>query len=73
MRSKLLFLDQQFTKTFDNQQTPYTSKWRGVLIVYDSERSSRDHSPQPVPEGCCPNLVFESRFESGNLRQARRV
>nr|XP_022332563.1 cytosolic carboxypeptidase 2-like isoform X28 [Crassostrea virginica]XP_022332571.1 cytosolic carboxypeptidase 2-like isoform X28 [Crassostrea virginica] len=65
--------DQQFTKTFDNQQTPYTSKWRGVLIVYDSERSSRDHSPQPVPEGCCPNLVFESRFESGNLRQARRV
>nr|XP_022332446.1 uncharacterized protein LOC111129975 isoform X16 [Crassostrea virginica] len=65
--------NQQFTKTFDNQQTPYTSKWRGVLIVYDSERSSRDHSPQPVPEGCCPNLVFESRFESGNLRQARRV
>ncbi|XP_055995591.1 uncharacterized protein LOC125648400 isoform X7 [Ostrea edulis] len=65
--------NQQFTKTFDNQQTPYTSKWRGVLIVYDSERSSRDHSPQPVPDGCCPNLVFESRFESGNLRQARRV
>ncbi|KAK3581760.1 hypothetical protein CHS0354_036079 [Potamilus streckersoni] len=57
----------------DNQVTPYTSKWRGALIVFDSERSSRDHFPQPVPEGCCPTLHFESRFESGNLRQARRV
>ncbi|KAL3887872.1 hypothetical protein ACJMK2_000261, partial [Sinanodonta woodiana] len=57
----------------DNQVTPYTSKWRGALIVYDSERSSRDHFPQSVPEGCCPTLHFESRFESGNLRQARRV
>ncbi|ESO85980.1 hypothetical protein LOTGIDRAFT_235577 [Lottia gigantea] len=43
------------------------------MIVYDSERSQRDYLPQPVPEGCCPNLVFESRFESANLRQARRV
>ncbi|KAK3087050.1 hypothetical protein FSP39_000988 [Pinctada imbricata] len=66
-------IDTQFPKTFDNQETQFTQKWRGVLIVYDSERSSRDRSPQPVPEGCCPNLVFESRFESGNLRQARRV
>ncbi|VDI71361.1 Hypothetical predicted protein [Mytilus galloprovincialis] len=65
--------DLQYPKTFDNQVTHFTSKWRGVLIVYDSERSSRDRQPQPVPEGCCPNLVFESRFESGNLRQARRV
>ncbi|XP_052085555.1 uncharacterized protein LOC127723104 isoform X46 [Mytilus californianus] len=63
----------QYPKTFDNQVTHFTSKWRGVLIVYDSERSSRDRQPQPVPDGCCPNLVFESRFESGNLRQARRV
>jgi len=67
------FTDQQYPKTFDNQVTQYSSKWRGVLIVYDSERSSRDRQAQPVPEGCCPNLVFESRFESGNLRQARRV
>ncbi|XP_052234973.1 uncharacterized protein LOC127847242 isoform X4 [Dreissena polymorpha] len=59
--------------TVESQATQYTSKWRGVLIVYDSERSSRDHFPSPVPEGCCPNLLFESRFESGNLRQARRV
>ena len=65
--------NQQYPKTFDNQVTQYSSKWRGVLIVYDSERSSRDRQAQPVPEGCCPNLVFESRFESGNLRQARRV
>ncbi|KAK7475648.1 hypothetical protein BaRGS_00033141 [Batillaria attramentaria] len=60
-------------RTVDNQVTPYTNRWRGVLIVYDSERSPRDYSPQPVTEGCCPNLVFESRFESGNLRQARRI
>ncbi|XP_021377478.1 uncharacterized protein LOC110465752 isoform X8 [Mizuhopecten yessoensis] len=63
----------QFPVTFDNQSSQYTGKWRGVLIVYDSERSSRDRIPQPVPDGCCPNLMFESRFESGNLRQARRV
>ncbi|XP_021377488.1 cytosolic carboxypeptidase 2-like isoform X18 [Mizuhopecten yessoensis] len=65
--------DLQFPVTFDNQSSQYTGKWRGVLIVYDSERSSRDRIPQPVPDGCCPNLMFESRFESGNLRQARRV
>ncbi|XP_033727289.1 uncharacterized protein LOC117316684 isoform X7 [Pecten maximus] len=63
----------QFPVTFDNQSSQYSGKWRGVLIVYDSERSSRDRVPQPVPDGCCPNLLFESRFESGNLRQARRV
>ncbi|XP_055956157.1 cytosolic carboxypeptidase 2 [Patella vulgata] len=59
--------------TIDKQHSPYSGRWRGMLVVYDSERSQRDHAPQPVPEGCCPNLVFESRFECGNLRQARRV
>ncbi|XP_067664488.1 uncharacterized protein [Haliotis asinina] len=61
------------TRTAENQDTPFHGRWRGVLIVYDSERSPREHHAQPVPEGCCPNLLFESRFESGNLRQARRV
>ncbi|XP_052763313.1 uncharacterized protein LOC128205605 isoform X10 [Mya arenaria] len=66
------FTDQNYP-TVESQVTSYTSKWRGVLIVFDSERSSRDHFPNPVPQGCCPSLLFESRFECGNLRQARRV
>ncbi|RUS91741.1 hypothetical protein EGW08_000449, partial [Elysia chlorotica] len=61
------------SRTIDNQTTHFKGKWRGVQVAYDSERSSRDFSPLPVPEGCCPSLVFESRFECGNLRQARRV
>ena len=28
---------------------------------------------EAVPPGCPPHLQFESRFESGNLRQAKRV
>ncbi|XP_041361886.1 uncharacterized protein LOC121377854 [Gigantopelta aegis] len=63
----------RFTRTIDNQVTQFTGKWRGVLVAYDSERSPRETIPQVVPEGCVPNLVFESRFESGNLRQARRI
>ncbi|XP_060592110.1 cytosolic carboxypeptidase 3-like isoform X5 [Ruditapes philippinarum] len=69
---KMREADQNYS-TVESQLTPFMSKWRGVLIVYDSERSSRDHFPSPVPQGCCPNLLFESRFECGNLRQARRV
>ncbi|KAK3798821.1 hypothetical protein RRG08_007178 [Elysia crispata] len=61
------------SRTIDNQTTQFKGKWRGVQVAFDSERSSRDFSPLPVPEGCCPSLVFESRFECGNLRQARRV
>ncbi|KAL4217925.1 hypothetical protein ACF0H5_022664 [Mactra antiquata] len=67
------FFKNQNYSTVENQLTPYMSKWRGVLIVFDSERSSRDHFASPVPQGCCPSLLFESRFECGNLRQARRV
>ncbi|XP_076456524.1 uncharacterized protein LOC143290869 isoform X2 [Babylonia areolata] len=63
----------QSSRTVDNQTTPYNGRWRGTLIVYDSERSPREYNPQPVSEGCCPSLLFESRFESGNLRQARRI
>ncbi|KAL5014989.1 hypothetical protein ScPMuIL_009259 [Solemya velum] len=65
--------NQQPTKTVDNQDTQFTGKWRGVIVVFDSERSSRDNIPQQVSDGCCSSLQFESRFESGNLRQARRV
>ncbi|XP_076437932.1 cytosolic carboxypeptidase 2-like [Babylonia areolata] len=59
--------------TADNQTTCYHGQWKGTLIVYDSEKSPRDHCPTPVTEGLCPSLRFESRFESGNLRQARRI
>jgi len=51
----------------------YPGKWRGLFVVYDSERSPRDHWPAPLPEYHCPSLVFESRFECGNLRQVRRT
>ncbi|KAL8585690.1 hypothetical protein ACOMHN_022337 [Nucella lapillus] len=65
--------EDETSRTVDNQTTPYHGRWRGTLIVYDCERSPREYNPQPVSEGCCPSLVFESRFESGNLRQARRI
>ncbi|PAA61456.1 hypothetical protein BOX15_Mlig000412g2 [Macrostomum lignano] len=61
------------TVTFDTQRTQFSGRWRGTQIVFDSERSPRHYSPPTVPEDTCPSLVFESRFESGNLRQARRV
>nr|XP_026690269.1 uncharacterized protein LOC104265751 isoform X2 [Ciona intestinalis] len=47
--------------------------WHGKPVVYDSERSSRSPPPHSVPDGMPESLVFESRFESGNLRQARRT
>ncbi|CAL1548208.1 unnamed protein product [Lymnaea stagnalis] len=60
-------------RTIETQQTNYKGKWRGTQVAFDSERSPRDFIPLPVPEGCCPTLSFESRFECGNLRQARRI
>ncbi|XP_076800920.1 uncharacterized protein LOC143445595 isoform X1 [Clavelina lepadiformis] len=47
--------------------------WRGKPVIYDSERSSRTPLPHSVPDGMDESLVFESRFESGNLRQVRRI
>jgi len=51
----------------------YAGKWRGVMIIYDAEKSVRNYSPREVSEGLTPSLRFESRFECGNLRQARRM
>lgn len=60
--------------TYENQKTPYTHKIRGAAVVYDSVKSPKDQKlEQPTNPLISPNLVFESRFESGNLRQARRV
>ena len=74
MRS-LIYFSVPGAKTFDNQVTQYTQKWRGICIVYDSEKSKRDQMTAEPPRNplYAPHLIFESRFESGNLRQARRV
>jgi len=50
-----------------------TQSWRGVVIVFDSERTPKDSVPTYVGQRHISSLIFESRFESGNLRQARRV
>ncbi|XP_071941889.1 uncharacterized protein [Antedon mediterranea] len=63
----------QKARTVHNQRTRWFRPWDGSLMVYDSERSSRTSAILDVPEGCCSSLLFESRFESGNLRQAKRV
>ncbi|CAH1248158.1 AGBL3 [Branchiostoma lanceolatum] len=57
----------------DNDPTRFPRPWRGKVVVFDSERMAKGQVPHNVPEGCCPSLSFESRFESGNLRQARRI
>ncbi|XP_072175344.1 uncharacterized protein [Diadema setosum] len=60
-------------RTVHTQRTKWYRPWEGAQNVFDSERTSKGTIPHTVPEGCCPSLVFESRFESGNLRQARRI
>lgn len=58
---------------YQKQLVHYPGKWRGVIVVFDSEKSPKGYMPPPTNDGHCPSLVFESRFESGNLRQARRT
>ncbi|XP_041479509.1 uncharacterized protein LOC121427202 isoform X8 [Lytechinus variegatus] len=60
-------------RTIHTQKTKWYRPWEGTQNVFDSERTSKGTIPHTIPEGCCPSLVFESRFESGNLRQARRI
>ncbi|XP_077868214.1 uncharacterized protein LOC100369281, partial [Saccoglossus kowalevskii] len=60
-------------QTIHNQKTTFTRRWDKVISVFDSERTTKGSLPHDVPEGCAPSLMFESRFESGNLRQARRI
>ena len=50
----------------------YPKCWRGSVVVFDTERRNTVDS-DAVPPGCPPHLQFESRFESGNLRQVKRV
>ncbi|XP_077989987.1 uncharacterized protein LOC144444443 isoform X3 [Glandiceps talaboti] len=60
-------------QTIHNQKTKFSRRWDRVISVFDSERTTKGSVPHDVPEGCAPSLMFESRFESGNLRQARRI
>ncbi|XP_022106221.1 uncharacterized protein LOC110987635 isoform X9 [Acanthaster planci] len=62
------------SRTVHSQRTKWFRPFEATSInIFDSERTSKGTIPHSVPEGCPPSLVFESRFESGNLRQARRV
>ena len=62
------------SRTYENQTTQFTHKLRGIGVVYDSEKSPKIQKVEPPSKPLiAPNLVFESRFERGNLRQARRV
>jgi hypothetical protein len=56
-----------------DSQSAANDLWRGVIVVFDSERTPKDSVPAFFSQRHSPNLVFESRFESGNLRQARRM
>ena len=68
-----MIVAEKFPQTVESQTTVYTQRWRGHQVVYDSEKCGRTYEPPPVPDGHAPSLLFESRFESANLRQARRV
>ncbi|CAF4990026.1 unnamed protein product, partial [Rotaria sp. Silwood1] len=63
-------------QTYDNQPAIY--KYRDILkhpiIVYDMDKSSRNQQiKQSDNDQISPQLIFESRFEGGNLRQVRRL
>ena len=51
----------------------YTADWKNYTVVFDCHKSPRIQEPIIFSQRYSPTLVFESRFESGNLRQARRV
>lgn len=71
------FLDSnQQPQTFDNQPAvyKYIEPWKHSIIIYDMDKSPRQQQAKPVEnEQMCPTLIFESRFEGGNLRQVKRV
>ena len=62
-------------QTFDHQ--PALQKYTDVLthsvLVYDMDKSLAHPVKINDSELMCPSLMFESRFEGGNLRQAKRV
>jgi len=69
-------LDTTNRQTYDNQTAiyKYTDTFKHSIIVYDMDKSPKhQQTKQNDNEHICPQLVFESRFEGGNLRQVKRV
>ncbi|UJR33783.1 hypothetical protein I4U23_021209 [Adineta vaga] len=69
-------LDTKLHQTFDNQPAnqKYTDVFKHSIVVYDVDKSPRKQEVKPLDnEFICPPLIFESRFEGGNLQQAKRV
>ncbi|CAF0947049.1 unnamed protein product [Rotaria sordida] len=63
-------------QTYDNQPAiyKYQDTLKHPIIVYDMDKSARvQQIKQSDYDQTCPQLIFESRFEGGNLRQVRRV
>ncbi|CAF2856372.1 unnamed protein product [Rotaria sp. Silwood2] len=70
------FLGKNHQQTFDNQPAmfKYTDVLKHPILVYDMDKSPRQQQPKANDnEQMCPSLIFESRFEGGNLRQVKRV
>jgi len=70
------FLDTTNRQTYDNQPAiyKYTEPLKHSVIVYDMDKSAKcQQIKQNDNENICPHLIFESRFEGGNLRQVKRV
>jgi hypothetical protein len=70
------FLGTDHQQTFDNQPAlqKYTDVLKHSILIYDMDKSPRQQQPKIFDsEQMCPSLVFESRFEGGNLRQVKRV
>ncbi|XP_067874643.1 cytosolic carboxypeptidase 2-like isoform X2 [Heterodontus francisci] len=55
-----------------NSQLPNNPS-RCKHLVFDSRTHSKGSIPHSIPEDWAPSLIFESRFESGNLHQAWRI
>jgi hypothetical protein len=70
------FLGANQQHTFDNQPAvqKYTGVFKHSILIYDMDKSPRQQQPK-IHDGeqMCPALIFESRFEGGNLRQVKRV
>ncbi|CAF1561770.1 unnamed protein product, partial [Didymodactylos carnosus] len=67
---------QHHQQTYDNQPAMlrYTDTLKHPILIYDMEKSHRNQvAKQNDNEQLCPPLIFESRFEGGNLRQVKRV
>ncbi|CAF3345315.1 unnamed protein product [Rotaria sp. Silwood1] len=70
------FLGKNYQQTYDNQPVvfKYTDTFKHPILVYDMDKSPRQQQPKAnESEQMCPSLIFESRFEGGNLRQVKRV